>query len=73
MGEFTDQRLTLLAPYQHHRTALHYAVAFRNVEAVDLILRRRARLDLKDKVGRNSKDISYYELLIIMNNYNFYG
>ncbi|XP_063050510.1 ankyrin repeat and death domain-containing protein 1B [Engraulis encrasicolus] len=35
----------------HHRTALHYAVAFRNVEAVQVILRRRAKLDLQDKHG----------------------
>ncbi|KAK2911763.1 hypothetical protein QQF64_027604 [Cirrhinus molitorella] len=33
------------------RTALHYAVAFRNVEAVDVLLRRRAKLDLQDKHG----------------------
>uniref|UniRef100_A0A4W4E7P5 Death domain-containing protein n=1 Tax=Electrophorus electricus TaxID=8005 RepID=A0A4W4E7P5_ELEEL len=35
----------------HHRTALHYAVACKNVEAVDLLLRRRAKLDLPDKYG----------------------
>ncbi|XP_042580540.1 ankyrin repeat and death domain-containing protein 1B isoform X2 [Cyprinus carpio] len=35
----------------HGRTALHYAVAFRNVEAVDVLLRRRAKLDLQDKHG----------------------
>ncbi|RXN03525.1 ankyrin repeat and death domain-containing 1B [Labeo rohita] len=35
------------------RTALHYAVAFRNVEAVDMLLRRRAKLDLQDKEGLN--------------------
>ncbi|XP_057217072.1 ankyrin repeat and death domain-containing protein 1B [Triplophysa rosa] len=38
----------------HGRTALHYAVAFRNVEAVDQLLRRRARLDLQDKHGLTS-------------------
>ncbi|XP_028851603.1 ankyrin repeat and death domain-containing protein 1B isoform X2 [Denticeps clupeoides] len=35
----------------HHRTALHYAVAHKNVEVVDLLLRRRAKLDLQDKHG----------------------
>ncbi|XP_072520865.1 uncharacterized protein ankdd1b isoform X3 [Salminus brasiliensis] len=35
----------------HNRTALHYAVAFKNVEAVDVLLRRRAKLDLQDKHG----------------------
>ncbi|XP_012683942.2 ankyrin repeat and death domain-containing protein 1B [Clupea harengus] len=35
----------------HHRTALHYAVAFRNVEAVEVILKRRAKLELRDKHG----------------------
>ncbi|XP_048098888.1 ankyrin repeat and death domain-containing protein 1B isoform X1 [Alosa alosa] len=35
----------------HYRTALHYAVAFRNVEAVEIILRRRAKLDLQDRHG----------------------
>ncbi|XP_076853772.1 uncharacterized protein ankdd1b isoform X2 [Brachyhypopomus gauderio] len=35
----------------HDRTALHYAVACKNVEAVDILLRRRARLDLHDKHG----------------------
>ncbi|TRY64545.1 hypothetical protein DNTS_022663 [Danionella cerebrum] len=37
----------------HGRTALHYAVAFKNVEAVDVLLRRRAKLDLQDKEGLN--------------------
>lgn len=35
----------------HGRTALHYAVAFKNVEAVDMLLRSRAKLDLPDKHG----------------------
>ncbi|XP_053466139.1 ankyrin repeat and death domain-containing protein 1B [Ictalurus furcatus] len=35
----------------HHRTPLHYAVACKNKEAVDLLLRRRAKLDLQDKYG----------------------
>lgn len=35
----------------HNRTALHYAVACRNLEAVDVLLRRRAKLDLQDKYG----------------------
>ncbi|XP_058631918.1 ankyrin repeat and death domain-containing protein 1B isoform X2 [Onychostoma macrolepis] len=35
------------------RTALHYAVAFRNVEVVDVLLRRRAKLDFQDKEGLN--------------------
>ncbi|XP_058230796.1 ankyrin repeat and death domain-containing protein 1B isoform X2 [Hemibagrus wyckioides] len=35
----------------HHRTALHYAVACKNKEAVDLLLKRRAKLDLQDKFG----------------------
>ncbi|XP_062873697.1 ankyrin repeat and death domain-containing protein 1B [Trichomycterus rosablanca] len=35
----------------HNRTALHYAVAGKNVQAVDVLLRRRAKLDLQDKFG----------------------
>lgn len=35
---------------QHDRTALHYAVAGKNQEAVQLLLQRRAKLDVQDKV-----------------------
>lgn len=37
---------------QHNRTALHYAVAGKNKEAVKLLLQRRVKVDQKDKVGR---------------------
>uniref|UniRef100_A0A668ADR6 Ankyrin repeat and death domain containing 1B n=1 Tax=Myripristis murdjan TaxID=586833 RepID=A0A668ADR6_9TELE len=36
---------------QHDRTALHYAVAGKNVEAVQLLLQRRVKVDQKDKYG----------------------
>lgn len=36
---------------QHNRTALHYAVAGKNKEAVKLLLQRRVKVDQKDKVG----------------------
>lgn len=36
---------------QHNRTALHYAVAGKNKEAVKLLLQRRVEVDQKDKVG----------------------
>ncbi|KAM3611906.1 uncharacterized protein V6R79_025675 [Siganus canaliculatus] len=35
----------------HDRTALHYAVAGRNKEAVQLLLQRRVKVDQKDKFG----------------------
>lgn len=35
---------------QHDRTALHYAVAGKNREAVQLLLQRRVKVDQKDKV-----------------------
>ncbi|XP_028271008.1 ankyrin repeat and death domain-containing protein 1B isoform X2 [Parambassis ranga] len=35
----------------HHRTALHYAVAGKNKEAVQLLLQRRVKVDQKDKYG----------------------
>ncbi|XP_041642381.1 ankyrin repeat and death domain-containing protein 1A [Cheilinus undulatus] len=35
----------------HDRTALHYAVAGRNKEAVQLLLQRRVKVDQKDKYG----------------------
>ncbi|XP_061906883.1 ankyrin repeat and death domain-containing protein 1A-like isoform X5 [Entelurus aequoreus] len=35
----------------HGRTALHYAVAGKNKEAVELLLRRRVRVDQRDKFG----------------------
>ncbi|XP_008279675.1 ankyrin repeat and death domain-containing protein 1B [Stegastes partitus] len=35
----------------HNRTALHYAVAGKNKEAVQLLLQRRVKVDLKDKYG----------------------
>ncbi|XP_071338846.1 ankyrin repeat and death domain-containing protein 1A isoform X2 [Trachinotus anak] len=35
----------------HNRTALHYAVAGKNKEAVQLLLQRRVKVDQKDKYG----------------------
>uniref|UniRef100_A0A8C5I4Q3 Death domain-containing protein n=1 Tax=Gouania willdenowi TaxID=441366 RepID=A0A8C5I4Q3_GOUWI len=35
----------------YHRTALHYAVAGKNKEAVQLLLQRRVKVDQKDKYG----------------------
>uniref|UniRef100_A0A8C4IKN7 Ankyrin repeat and death domain containing 1B n=1 Tax=Dicentrarchus labrax TaxID=13489 RepID=A0A8C4IKN7_DICLA len=35
----------------HHRTALHYAVAGKNTEAVQFLLQRRVKVDQKDKHG----------------------
>ncbi|TMS03382.1 Ankyrin repeat and death domain-containing protein 1B [Larimichthys crocea] len=35
----------------HNRTALHYAVAGKNIEAVQFLLQRRVRVDQKDKYG----------------------
>ncbi|XP_037115828.1 ankyrin repeat and death domain-containing protein 1B isoform X1 [Syngnathus acus] len=35
----------------HNRTALHYAVAGKNKEAVELLLRRRVQVDQRDKFG----------------------
>ncbi|XP_018525235.1 ankyrin repeat and death domain-containing protein 1B [Lates calcarifer] len=35
----------------HNRTALHYAVAGKNIEAVQLLLQRRVKVDQKDKYG----------------------
>ncbi|GAA6222169.1 ankyrin repeat and death domain-containing protein 1B-like isoform X1 [Lates japonicus] len=35
----------------HNRTALHYAVAGKNMEAVQLLLQRRVKVDQKDKYG----------------------
>ncbi|KAM9857887.1 uncharacterized protein ankdd1b isoform 1-T2 [Aulostomus maculatus] len=35
----------------HNRTALHYAVAGKNKEAVELLLQRRVKVDQKDKYG----------------------
>ncbi|XP_019722561.1 ankyrin repeat and death domain-containing protein 1A [Hippocampus comes] len=35
----------------HNRTALHYAVAGKNKEAVELLLRRRVEVDQRDKFG----------------------
>lgn len=35
----------------HNRTALHYAVAGKNKEAVKLLLQRRVKVDQKDKFG----------------------
>ncbi|XP_035515165.1 ankyrin repeat and death domain-containing protein 1B [Morone saxatilis] len=35
----------------HHRTALHYAVAGKNTEAVQFLLQRRVKVDQKDKYG----------------------
>lgn len=36
---------------QYDRTALHYAVAGKNKEAVQFLLQRRIRVDQRDKVG----------------------
>lgn len=36
---------------QYNRTALHYAVAGKNKEAVQLLLQRRVKVDQKDKVS----------------------
>lgn len=36
---------------QNDRTALHYAVAGKNKEAVQFLLQRRIKVDQKDKVG----------------------
>uniref|UniRef100_A0A3Q3AX14 Ankyrin repeat and death domain containing 1B n=1 Tax=Kryptolebias marmoratus TaxID=37003 RepID=A0A3Q3AX14_KRYMA len=36
---------------QHHRTALHFAVAGKNKEAVQFLLQRRVKVDQKDKYG----------------------
>lgn len=36
---------------QHNRTALHYAVAGKNKEAVQVLLQRRVKVDQKDKVS----------------------
>lgn len=35
---------------QDNRTALHYAVAGKNKEAVQLLLQRRVKVEQKDKV-----------------------
>lgn len=37
---------------QNNRTALHYAVAGKNKEAVQLLIQRRVKVDQKDKVGQ---------------------
>lgn len=36
---------------QYDRTALHYAVAGKNKEAVQFLLQRRIRVDQRDRVG----------------------
>uniref|UniRef100_A0A671RS98 Ankyrin repeat and death domain containing 1B n=1 Tax=Sinocyclocheilus anshuiensis TaxID=1608454 RepID=A0A671RS98_9TELE len=48
----------------HGQTALHYAVAFSNVEAVDVLLRRRAKLDLQDKHGLTAVHLAAWFQLI---------
>lgn len=45
---------------QNDRTALHYAVAGKNKQAVQFLLQRRIKVDQKDKVGafKKNKQIS---------------
>ncbi|XP_019956603.1 ankyrin repeat and death domain-containing protein 1B [Paralichthys olivaceus] len=43
--------LNVNAKNVHNRTALHYAVAGKNKEAVQLLLQRRVKVDQKDKHG----------------------
>lgn len=45
------KRLNPNAKNVHDRTALHYAVAGKNREAVQLLLQRRVKVDQKDKYG----------------------
>ncbi|XP_076588052.1 uncharacterized protein ankdd1b [Chaetodon auriga] len=45
------KRLNANARNVHDRTALHFAVAGKNKEAVQLLLQRRVRVDQKDKYG----------------------
>lgn len=50
---------------QNDRTALHYAVAGKNKEAVQFLLQRRIKVDQKDKVGVFKKKKTAYHLNII--------
>ncbi|XP_070689859.1 ankyrin repeat and death domain-containing protein 1B [Pempheris klunzingeri] len=43
--------LNVNAKNVHNRTALHYAVAGKNMEAVQFLLQRRVKVDPKDKYG----------------------
>lgn len=55
---------------QDNRTALHYAVAGKNKEAVQFLLQRRVRVDQKDKV-RGLKAEPHTANITFLKNINF--
>lgn len=50
---------------QNDRTALHYAVAGKNKEAVQFLLQRRIKVDQKDRVSLENTRMA--EMLINLN------
>ncbi|XP_037536997.1 ankyrin repeat and death domain-containing protein 1B [Nematolebias whitei] len=49
--KYLGKSLNINARNLHHRTALHFAVAGKNNEAVQFLLQRRVKVDQKDKYG----------------------
>ncbi|XP_037834562.1 ankyrin repeat and death domain-containing protein 1A isoform X2 [Kryptolebias marmoratus] len=49
--KYLGKSLNVNARNLHHRTALHFAVAGKNKEAVQFLLQRRVKVDQKDKYG----------------------